>query len=198
MLKERIQRYLTEQKNSHHDEAILLFKEEKEYAEKHELVTVPLTENAADKRFADAYIERCDKETENLIRNETSAFLTQPLTYFHKHKNEFIYLESQWFDIVLADAVSLELDDVFGTYDVMLGLKLQKKFKPHIEQFLTASLNREEASFDILFNNEDGLWNLNFALNYLEGFDENMTIGEAYLLIYQFLFQLVETIETKF
>ncbi|WP_462413388.1 branched-chain amino acid aminotransferase [Neobacillus sp. Marseille-QA0830] len=196
MLKNRVQHYIAQQENGQNG-LVSLFHEEKAYAEKHGLVTIPIAETDAEERFFDAYIERCDKETENMIRNEAGAFLAQPLVYFYKHKNEFLYLESKWFDIVLVDAVSLELDDVFGTYDVMLGLKLQKKFKPQIQQYLTSHLHGEEASFDLLFNSEDGLWNVNFALNYIEGFDENMSIGEAYQLIYQFLFKLVESIESE-
>ncbi|WP_042456937.1 hypothetical protein [Neobacillus dielmonensis] len=194
MLKDRIQQYITQQ-TTKGKEGVSLFKEEKDYAEEHELITGPLNEMDETERFADAYIERCDKESENLIRNESFAFLTQPLVYFYKHKNEFIYLESKWFDIVLVDAVSLELDDVFGTYDVMLGLKLQKKFQPQLKQYFSDNMHGEQASFDLLFNSEEGLWNINFALNYLAGFDENMTIGEAYQLIYQFLFKLVVTVE---
>jgi len=152
-------------------------------------------ENDDSTRFADAYIERCDKETENMIKNESSAFLSEPLEYLKKHKNEFIYLESKWFDLVHVDAISLEADDVFGTYDVMLGLKFQKKFEKVLKAQLEASLHGEEAKFDLIFSHEDGLWNLNFALNYVEGFNEEMTIGEAFQLIYRFLFELVEAVE---
>ena len=44
--------------------------------------------------FTDAYIERCSKETETMIANESSTFLQQSIGYFKKHKGEFIYLES--------------------------------------------------------------------------------------------------------
>ncbi len=147
--------------------------------------------------FTDAYIERCDKETENLIRNESPDFLSQPLVYLHKHKNEFIYLESKWFEGIKVDAVSLELDDVFKTYDVMLGLKLQKKFDKKIKEFLNLNLQGEGAKFDLMFIGEDGLWNLNFALNDVEGFEENMSIGEGYQLIYQFLLNLAERVKQE-
>lgn len=147
--------------------------------------------------FADAYIERCDKESENMIRQVTADFLSQPLVFLYKHKNEFIYVESKWFERVKAESVSVEVDDVFGTYDVMLGLKLQKKFGTAIKAFLTAKLHSPEAKFDLIFNGQDGLWELNFALNDVDGFDENMTIGEGYELIYRFLFKLIEVIEEE-
>ncbi|MDQ1145791.1 hypothetical protein QE429_002618 [Bacillus sp. SORGH_AS 510] len=145
--------------------------------------------------FSDAYIERCDKETENMIKIETEAFLSQALTYLKKNKKEFIYLESKWFDEIGVEAISLEVDDVFATYDVMLGLKLQKKFDKSIRSYLDTNLQGKDAKFDLMFSQEDGLWNLNFTLNYVEGFKEEMPLSEAFKLIYQFLFKLVDTVK---
>ncbi|MEH7415403.1 branched-chain amino acid aminotransferase [Neobacillus drentensis] len=196
MLKEKIKKYISE-KESQSAEGVVLFREEIEFAEQNQLaVESHLVEKDANTRFADAYMERCDKETENMLKNETSAFLSEPLDYLKKHKNEFIYFESRWFDFVNVEAVSLEVDDVFGTYDVMLGLKFQKKFEKQLKEYLNTHLSGEEAKFDLMFSNEDGLWNLNFALNYVEGFREEMTMGEAFQLIYHFLFKLVEEVET--
>lgn len=143
----------------------------------------------------DAYIERCDKETEELIAKETDSFLSQPLDHLKKHKKEFLFLESKQFEAIHVDAVSLEVDDVFGTYDVMLGLKLQKKFGNVLKEELNQNLKGSEAKFDLLFSNEDGLWDLNFALNYVNGFREDLSIGEAFELIHQFLVKLVEKVK---
>ncbi|PFN96077.1 branched-chain amino acid aminotransferase [Bacillus sp. AFS076308] len=196
MLKEKIKKYISEKESQSTVEGVVLFREEIEFAEQNQLAGEShLVEKDANTRFADAYIERCDKETENMLKNETSAFLSEPLDYFKKHKNEFIYFESKWFDFVNVDAISLEVDDVFGTYDVMLGLKFQKKYDKQLKEYLNVHLSGEEAKFDLMFSNEDGLWNLNFALNYVEGFREEMTVGEAFQLIYHFLFKLVEAVE---
>jgi hypothetical protein len=196
MLKEKIKKYISEKESQSTGEGVVLFREEIEYAEQNQLAGEShLVEKDANTRFADAYIERCDKETENMLKNETSAFLSEPLDYLKKHKNEFIYFESKWFDFVNVDAISLEVDDVFGTYDVMLGLKFQKKYDKQLKEYLNVHLSGEEAKFDLMFSNEDGLWNLNFALNYVEGFREEMTVGEAFQLIYHFLFKLVEAVE---
>jgi len=196
MLKEKIKQYIAENDRQSAAEGVVLFREEIEYAEQNQLAGEgDWIEKDANTRFADAYIERCDKESENMLKNETSAFLSEPLHYLKKHKNEFIYLESKWFDFVNVEAISLEMDDVFGTYDVMLGLKLQKKYDKQIRDFLTAHLKGEEAKFDLMFTLDDGLWNLNFVLNYVEGFHEEMTIGEAFQLIYHFLFKLIEAVE---
>ena len=196
MIKDHIQQYIDEKQSNQKTGAITLFKEEKEYAEKNQLAgDLQLSEQDASIRFADAYIERCDKETENMLKNESSAFLNESLDFLKKHKNEFIYVESNWFDLIRVEAVSLEADDVFGTYDVMLGLKLQKKFEKTLKENLNSLLNGDEAKFDLMFSQDDGLWNLNFALNYVQGYKEEVTIGEAFQLIYRFLFQLVEAVE---
>lgn len=173
-----------------------VFKEEKEYLIKHGLIeaNADLVEKSPESRFSDAYIERSDKESEEVIGEERQAFLEQPLEYLKKHMNEFIYLESNWFEIIGVDAVSLEVDDLFGTYDVMLGLKLQKKYEAAIRLFLKDNLGDEE-KFDLMFSLDDGLWNLNFDLDSVEGFSETITLGDAFRIIYQFLFRLVEAVE---
>ncbi|ETI68906.1 hypothetical protein [Neobacillus vireti] len=194
MLKDQIKQYISE----HNSDGFAMFKEEKEYVEKNKLAeNSQIDLKDPNTRFAGAYIERCDKESENMLKNENSSFLSEPLDYLKKHKNEFIYLESHWFELIGVEAVSLEADDVFGTYDVMLGLKLQKKFEKTLKEHLNTHLHGGEAKFDLMFSHDDGLWNLNFALNYVEGFTEEMTIGEAFLLIYRFLFKLVEAAEEK-
>lgn len=142
--------------------------------------------------FSNAYIERCDKESEQLISEENSDFLKEPILFFNKHKNEFIYIESEWFEHLGVDALSLELDDVFGTYDVMLGLKLQKKYESFLRDQLNSRLSGGEPKFDLMFNRDDGLWDLNFTLNYVDGFSEEMTIGEACECIHGFLFKVVD------
>jgi len=196
MLKDKMTHYINEQKTDSSEGGIVLFPEEKNYANKHQLgETLPFVEKDPRTRFKDAYIERCDKETENMIKNESFSFLSEPLQYLNNHNNEFIYLESAWFDLIHVDAISLERDDVFGTYDVMLGLKLQKKYEKKLKEQLDGSLQGNEAKFDLIFSQEDGLWNLNFALNYVDGFNDELTIGDAFQLIYHFLFKLLEAVE---
>ena len=176
---------------------IELHKEEMEYAEKYQLVEdgIKIVEKGENSRFADAYIERSDKESENPIAVETATFLEQPLDYLKKNINEFVYMESQWFELIGVDAICLEVDDLFGKYEALLGLKLQKKFNNAIRAYLQATLKGEGAKFALLFNAEDGLWNVNVPLNDIEGFREDLSIRETYQLIYHFLFKLVETVE---
>jgi hypothetical protein len=156
-----------------------------------------MIEKNSEVQFSNVYIERCDKETEQLISEENSAFLEQPLEFLKKHKNEFLYIELERLDSLGIDALSLELDDVFGTYDVMLGLKLQKKYDSPLREQLHRQLSGEEPKFDLMFNREDGLWDLNFSLNYVEGFNEGISIGDACEIIYHFLSKLVDQVKSK-
>jgi hypothetical protein len=196
VLRDRVEKYITNLKNEDL-KVIKLYEEEKEYSERHQLISEDIELISKSTRFEDAYIERSEKELENMIAEESSTFLNQPIDYLKHHKNEFIYIESSWFDIIGVDAVSLEMDDLFGVYDVMLGLKLQKKYEKALKANLKNQLAGDEANFDLMFNAPDGLWNLNFALNYVEGFKEDMSLSEAYSLIYAFLFKLVEAVEEE-
>lgn len=200
MLKERFTQYIQDQlKNNQGLQSIKMYKEEKEYAQKHHLLPEGITIEEINpiSRFDDAYLERADKATDDVLAKETKDFLKQPISYFNTHKNEFLYVESKWFEYVHAEAVSFEVDDVFGTYDVMVGLKFPKKFAATIKEQLRKQLETDETPFDLMFNNEDGLWDLNFALNHVADFKEDMTVGEAYSLIYTFLFTLAEAVEEK-
>jgi hypothetical protein len=197
MLKKEMEQFI-QKKNNGDKHSIELYREEKDYALKNELIDgseISIIESSPETRFKDAYIERGNKETEEFIAQEKRDFLERPITYFLKHKNEFMYMESDWWEMIGVDAVSFENDDVFETYDVMLGLKLQKKYDSAIRGYLSEHLKGEGAAFDLMFDGNEGLWSLNYALNDLEGFNEDLTIGEAYSLIYSFLFRLAESVE---
>jgi hypothetical protein len=205
MLKNRIYQLFAERKEEHRDKEnmeIELYPEEIWYLETHKLIpeeireNITLVEKNEAGRFSDIYIERCNKDSDQLISEEGSGFLKQPIEFLKSHKNEFFYIESQSFDLVETDAISLEIDDVFGTYDVMLGLKLQKKYDSALRGILEDQLSGEHPKFDLMFNREDGLWDLNFTLNYAKGFREDLTIGEACQVIYHFLFTVLDLLES--
>ena len=99
-------------------------------------------------------------------------------------------------EAVRTDGITMEVDDVFGTFNMMIGLKLVKKKEAQIKQYLEANLKGEGPKFAMLFNQQDGLWDLNFTLNFVEGFNENMKFGEAILTIQKFLSQLVESVNS--
>lgn len=196
MLQKQMEKYISSELMSE-EKQVAVFQEEKEYIEKYELIPndITLIENDPTTRFREAYIERCDKETEETLSKESFAFLEHPINYLQKHKSEFLYFESKWLKLIGVDAIAFEVNNVFGTYDVMVGLKLQKKIESSLKENLRKDLNGDEAKFELIFNQGDGLWDLNFALNYVNGFKEEMSLEEAYRLIYRFLFKLVERTE---
>lgn len=196
MLKKQMTQYITDALTLD-AEKIELHPEEKGYAEKHQLIPagVEVIEKAADLRFADAYLERCEKATVALVLVETPKFLDEKINHLKRHDAEFLYLESKLFDILGVDAISVELDDVFGTYTAMFGLKLQKKYEAAIKDYLNHHLTGVDGKYSVVFSSKDGLWDMNFSLNYVEGFKADMTLLEAYNLIYTFIFSMVEAIE---
>ncbi|WP_419880632.1 branched-chain amino acid aminotransferase [Peribacillus sp. B-H-3] len=194
MLSKQMVKFLGNAQNSSQGQ-VQLFEQEREYVQKHNLADASVLAEEKEKRFKEAYIERCNKESEEMIAEESPAFFEHPIAYFKEHAGEFIYVESKWFELIGADAVSFELDDVFGTYSVLLGLKLQKKFDTSIRDFLHAELANKQDSFELMFSTQDGLWDLNFALNDVSGFSENMILEDAFNLIYSFLFRLAEYAE---
>ena len=177
------------------DNKIEFFEVDKEYVAKHQLITSGQT--VLDKDFHFNVVERCVKETENLIREEDQQFLSGSISYLKNHMNEFIYVESDAFDLIRIDAVVLECDDVFKTYSSLFGLKLQKKFGDAIKAYLDTHLHGDGAKYSVLFSNEDGLWDMNFALDYVDGFSEDLPFVEVYQLMYNFIFKLVEAIDEE-
>ncbi len=196
-LKNHLQNYLADaliENNS----IIELYKEEIDYIKKHQLVQDEgmLVEDNGYSRFEAAYIERSNKETEELIAVEDGRFFKEKINYLRKHIDEFLYIESTWFEFLGVDSVCVEVDDVFGTYEVMLGLKLQKKQEEKIKAELNGLLKKDR-KYSLLFNQSDGLWDLNFALNGIEEFHEEMEFGYVCKIIYRFLFKLVEAVEER-
>lgn len=143
------------------------------------------------------YIERCDKDSEEVIAQEQSSFLTTSLSHLKQHMNEFIYIESSSFEPIKTDSLSIEVDDVFKTYMVLLGLKVQKKHAAIIKSYFEENLHGENIYSSMMFSGEDGLWDLNIPIDNMEGFHEEMTLQEAISIIYSFLEQLVSTIEQQ-
>lgn len=194
LLKERLQK-VVEQDN------IELFEEEKALLENDGLLSnnqlSGLNVKESPSRFSEVYIERSLKETDELVSTETGSFLEKPLHDLKESRAEFIYVESKWFDVIGIDAISLEVDDVFGTYEAMFGLKLKKNEETKIRDYVNESRIGETIKYNLLFNQQDGLWDMNLTLDHIKGFDEKMTFGEVFCFIYKYLFRLVLQIEKK-
>ncbi|WP_129705975.1 hypothetical protein [Priestia megaterium] len=199
MLQSNIQTYIKKEMNVQ-GQSLSLYQEEKEYALQKELVpqNLMIEEKEASLRFKDSYIERVDKETDELIAEESPlSFLDTPISYLKEHRSEFLYVESKWFEFIKLDGCSFEVDDVFGTYKVLTGLHMQKKFGSLLKQFFTKELNESPTSVQLLFNDKDGLWDVNIELEAIKEFNKKMSIGEALILTYRFFFHLVEYVENE-
>lgn len=199
MLQSNIQTYIEKEMNVQ-GQSLSLYQEEKEYALQKELVpqNLMIEEKEASLRFKDSYIERVDKESDELIAEESPlSFLDTPISYLKEHRSEFLYIESKWFEFIKLDGCSFEVDDVFGTYKVLTGLHMQKKFGSLLKQFFAKELNGSPTSVQLLFNDKDGLWDVNIELDAIKEFNEKMSIGEVLVLTYRFFFHLVEYVENE-
>lgn len=198
-----VEKLLAEKRMANVNEfTVEIYKVEYDYMKKHRLLSedmessISLIVQDPLSRFQhNVYIERGNKETEDFIAEESPVFLEQPIKYFKDHIDEFMYMESPWFSMIGVDAISFEADSVFGNYDVMLGLKQPKKSEKGLKTFLKESLQYEEATFDLMFSANEGLWDLNFSVNNLSTFKEDWTILQAYNAIYELMFTLVEKVE---
>ncbi|MED4018693.1 MULTISPECIES: branched-chain amino acid aminotransferase [Sutcliffiella] len=149
--------------------------------------------------FKDVYIERSHKETDEVIAMETSAFLEEKISFLieKNHIVEYIYVEMDAFTKLKVEGVCIELDDIFRTYNVMIGLPVQKKHEDKIKSYFNDILHSDELKFAAMFNQNDGLWDINFTLNYVEAFDDNMTVKEALTVIYNVINNLIQLINEK-
>lgn len=104
---------------------LALFDVERAYAEKHALLHEGAMEDRTSLHFN--VIERCDKLNEELLAEETESFLAIPVQYLKEHSHEFMYVESDRFEVIRVDSFALEFDEAFGVYSALFGLRLQKK-----------------------------------------------------------------------
>ncbi|MDF2067093.1 branched-chain amino acid aminotransferase [Bacillus sp. Cr_A10] len=178
---------------------INLLIEEKDYAERHQLLSaeqkVVITEK--NEQFSEAIIERFVKETDETVSKGTKEFFQSPLSHVKENQTEYVYVESKSFDIINVDAIALEFDEVFEVYTAMFGLALQKKFGGSIRDYLNQHFDSEKMNYSLMFSGEDGLWEVNLPLNYMAGFNEDTTIEQTYQFLYSFIFSLVEAVENN-
>lgn len=189
MLKKQIELLISEQEN------IKLLDVEKAYAQKHELLNEGAIVDTTSLKFE--VIERCDKETEELLAEETAAFLTMPIHYLKEHPNEFMFVTAGRLDVVRVDTFALEFDEAFGVYSALFGLRLQKKQSEFLHTYLKAHLNHETLTYNAAFSGEDGLWEVNLTLDALDEFNEQQSFDEVLTRLYCFVFGLLEELEAS-
>lgn len=189
MLKKQYEALLQEQSE------IALFDFEKAYLESTGLSFEGVT--VQEKALQIDVLEICSKETEDTIREAEDDFLQQSISYLKSNPGEFIYAESQQFDAIRIDAFAVEFDDAFNLNTVLFGLKLQKKYSEAIRNYLKANVKSALGSSSAAFSGQEGLWELNIALDCLEGYREDLTFEEIYTLLYRFIFDLIVAAEME-
>ena len=185
MLKKTIEQLIEVQ-----GETLSLLPIEKKYAEKH-----GLTMQATEKSLSVTVLERLNKETEELMAEEGEAFLQTPIHFLKENLEQFVYAEMTELDHIRTDAFALEFDDVFKTYTAMFAVALQKKYKQDIQAHLLGTMDVEQFKSSVAFAEKEGVWEMNIALDGVNGFNENLSFGEVYELLYNFVFTLLEKIE---
>lgn len=140
-------------------------------------------------------MERCHKETEETLAVETTAFLQQKLVYLKEHQEEFLYAESDDFASLKMDAVVLEFDETFKVYTALFGLRLQKKVSAQLKAYLRDNLKGMLGSSSAMFAGDEGIWEINIALDAIEGFSGEETIEQAYELLLGFVKELLGEME---
>ncbi|WP_445486954.1 hypothetical protein [Niallia sp. 03133] len=197
MLKKQFEHYIQNQNNKNKDGKYTFLPEEKAYVLKHGLLeeaALSVTESA--ERFQPIYMELADKESDDIVKeNMESTFLEEKMHYFEKNLDYYLYMETEAFQLIKIDAVTLEVDSVFRTYEAMFGLKLPKKLETSIRAYFDQIITNKEQTYNLIFNNQDGLWEVNFPIETLSDFSKNMEIREAMQLIYSFLFQMEKNLE---
>lgn len=139
-------------------------------------------------------IERCHKETEETLAIETVEFLQQPISYLKEKQEEFIYVEASEFTNNKMDAIVLEFDQTFNVYTALFGLHLQKKVSEPLKSYLRDHLKGMLGSSSAMFNGTEGLWEVNIALDAIEGFTGEETMMQSMQLVVQFVEQLLQEV----
>lgn len=124
-------------------------------------------------------LERCNKETEALIATEEASFLQQPISYFKKEVEQFLYVAADEFAAVKMDAVVVEFDEMFKVHTALFGLSIQKKYSQALKTYLRDNLKGMLGSSSAMFNGDEGLWEVNIAFEAMATFNGDETIEQA-------------------
>ncbi|MFT8322697.1 MAG: hypothetical protein ABF649_17640 [Bacillus sp. (in: firmicutes)] len=199
MIKKQMQRYIDNQENKLQTGKYAFLPEEGTYIEKQSLLEkTEISIAELSERFQPIYIEIAHKESDDSIQeNIDNSFLSEKISYLEKNLDHYLYMETAAFDIIRIDALTIEVDSVFRTYEVMFGLHLPKKLEKSIRSYFDQALVEKELTYNLLFNNQEGLWEVNFPIEGLSTFSKEIKVFEALQLIYLFLFRMEEKIEAE-
>ena len=148
-------------------------------------------------RLGQPYMELANKESDEVIKQGMPAsFLEEKISLLKLNLEEYLYVEADLFTIIQVDGLTLEVDSVFRKYDALFGFRAPKKQEQLIRAYFVEQLG-EEATYSLMFNGQDGLWDVNFPIENVDGFTEDLTVAETLELFYQFMFELGKKLEEK-
>lgn len=152
-----------------------VFEVEKEYIS---------VEKEAQNRFDDVYLEISNKETDELVKEGNASLLNEKIESLLQNKENYLYVESKNFEMIRMESLVLEIDDIFDTYEAIFGLYAPKKAINQLKDYF------KNEKFGMMFNDKDGLWEINVALDTVEGFKTDLPLEEILTLVYEYIFQL--------
>ncbi|QPC46491.1 hypothetical protein [Mangrovibacillus cuniculi] len=195
MLKKRYQEFLSQ--HSQQNVPLQVSEQEYNYVNQYsEMNATNLEVLEKPEKILSPYVERVEKETEETVKMMDETFLQQDFSFLYRKKSEYVYIESKWFDVIAMESLSIEVDDVFNNIELMFGLRLQKKKMDEIKSFLTDQLSLEKGRLSVLFNGQDGLFDINISLETLPNYQEEMSFSEILSALYDLLFTLHVDLET--
>ncbi|MCM3757635.1 hypothetical protein M3197_09045 [Sporosarcina aquimarina] len=167
---------------------------QKEFLEKNGLLSsdVKVLEAPA---FAPSY-SLSNKETDEPIETPVNAGKLA-VSYVKTQPNDYMFAEESLFATIGIDGIVLEMDDVFGTITALFGLQVQKKHGEWLKKYIDAQLGTAPGTRSLMFSSDDGLWDVNIALDYVDGFSENDTFDETLELVYKFVFNMLIALEEE-
>lgn len=145
-------------------------------------------EKEAINRFDDIYLEISNKETDELIKEGNATLLNEKIKNLLQNKENYLYVESKNFELIRMESLVLEKDDLFDTYEAIFGLYAPKKAINQLKDYF------KNEKFSMVFNDKDGLWEINVALDTLPGFSPENTLEKILTLVYEYIFQLQTTV----
>ena len=139
-------------------------------------------------------VERCHKETEEIVAVEQAAFLQQPITFLKKEIEQFLYVGAAEFEAVKMDAVVIEFDEMFKVHTALFGLSIQKKYSQALKVYLRDHLKGMLGSSSAMFNGDEGLWEVNIAFEAMDSFTGEETIEQALEQLIAFVKAMLEEV----
>ena len=175
-------------------QGIPLNPQQKEFLEKKELLS-PEMKILEAPAFSPVY-SLSNKETDEPLETPANTG-SLPASFVKTQPASYLFAEDPSFATIGIDGVVLEMDDVFETVTALFGLQVQKKHGEWLKKYIDAQLGTAPGTRSLMFSADDGLWDVNIALDYVDEFSENNTFDETLALIYKFVFTMLVALEDE-